>query len=179
MITFAATMAAPVWPSVKTPLAPMGTLSNRIGFLPTFVLRLCGLMISSPVRVKKVGKKISRPAWLASSVSFTFPNNLPSAATAGRRVLIATAGFAALGLVTPDFQVPNGFLPKTNGTVNYTVAASGCATQRTGAVSITSYSASQLFQINQDGAPGNFAISSTSATVPPAGVTMLCSRSLS
>jgi uncharacterized protein (TIGR03437 family) len=45
----------------------------------------------------------------------------------------------------------------TNGTVNYTVVAS--------------YSANQQFQINQDGAPGNFSISSTSATVPPAGAT--------
>jgi uncharacterized protein (TIGR03437 family) len=58
-----------------------------------------------------------------------------------------------------------------NGTVSYTVAASGCATQRTGAISVTSYTASQQFQISQDGAPGNFAISATSATVPPAGVT--------
>jgi uncharacterized protein (TIGR03437 family) len=59
----------------------------------------------------------------------------------------------------------------TNGTVNYTVAASGCATQRIGAVSVASYTANQQFQIYQDGAPGNFAISPTSATVPPAGVT--------
>jgi uncharacterized protein (TIGR03437 family) len=58
-----------------------------------------------------------------------------------------------------------------NGTVSYTVAASGCATQRAGAVSVTSYTANQQFQISQDGAPGNFAISATSATVPPAGVT--------
>ena len=59
----------------------------------------------------------------------------------------------------------------TNGTVNYTVAASGCATQRTGAITITSFTASQQFQISQTGAPGNFAISPTSATIPPAGVT--------
>jgi uncharacterized protein (TIGR03437 family) len=58
-----------------------------------------------------------------------------------------------------------------NGTVNYTVAASGCATQRSGPVTVTSYTATQQFQIYQDGAPGNFAISPTSATVPPAGVT--------
>jgi uncharacterized protein (TIGR03437 family) len=60
----------------------------------------------------------------------------------------------------------------TNSTVNYTVAASGCATQRSGAISVTSFTASQQFQINQGGAPGNFSISSTSATVPPAGVTL-------
>jgi uncharacterized protein (TIGR03437 family) len=59
----------------------------------------------------------------------------------------------------------------TNGTVNYTVAASGCATQRSGAIPVTSFTASQQFQINQDGSPGNFSISSTSATVPPAGAT--------
>lgn len=33
--------------------------------------------------------------------SFVFPSHLPSTATAGRRVLIATPGFTALGLVTP------------------------------------------------------------------------------
>jgi uncharacterized protein (TIGR03437 family) len=60
----------------------------------------------------------------------------------------------------------------TNSTVNYTVAASGCATQRSGAISVTSFTASQQFQINQGGSPGNFSISSTSATVPPAGVTL-------
>src|SRR6186997_348513 len=51
--------------------------------------------------------------------SFMFPSNLPSQTTAGRRVLIATQGFAALGLVTPDYIIPNGFLPLTNGVVNY------------------------------------------------------------
>jgi uncharacterized protein (TIGR03437 family) len=60
----------------------------------------------------------------------------------------------------------------TNGTVNYTVAASGCATQRSGAISVASYTANQQFQISQAGSPGNFAITSpTSVTVPPAGVT--------
>ena len=42
--------------------------------------------------------------------SLVFPSNLPSSTTAGRRVLIATQGFAALGLVTPDYVIPNGFL---------------------------------------------------------------------
>jgi uncharacterized protein (TIGR03437 family) len=60
----------------------------------------------------------------------------------------------------------------TNGTVNYTVAANPCATQSTGAVSVTAYAASQQFQIYQDGSPGNFAISPPSATIPPAGVTL-------
>jgi hypothetical protein len=33
-------------------------------------------------------------------------------------VLIATQGFAALGLVTPDYVIPNGFIPLANGTIN-------------------------------------------------------------
>ncbi len=51
--------------------------------------------------------------------TFIFPNNLGSTTTAGRRVLIATQGFAALGIVTPDFTVENGFLPTNGGTLNY------------------------------------------------------------
>jgi hypothetical protein len=51
--------------------------------------------------------------------TFPFVTNLPSTATAGKDVLIATQGFAQLGLVTPDYVIPNGFLPLTNGTLNY------------------------------------------------------------
>jgi hypothetical protein len=51
--------------------------------------------------------------------TFTFPANLPSAGTAGKRALIATQGFAALGLVTPDYVVPNGFLATDGATVDY------------------------------------------------------------
>ncbi len=54
----------------------------------------------------------------ATTHSFTFPSDLPGD-TAGRTFLIGTAGFAALGLVTPDYIVPNGFLFTTNGSVNY------------------------------------------------------------
>jgi hypothetical protein len=50
---------------------------------------------------------------------FQFPSNLPSSSTASRSVLIATSGFAALGLVTPDFTIPAGFIPMTGGTLNY------------------------------------------------------------
>ncbi|HTR77899.1 MAG TPA: hypothetical protein VMH39_07300, partial [Gemmatimonadaceae bacterium] len=48
-----------------------------------------------------------------------FPNDLGSNNTAGTFVLIATQGFAALNLVTPDYVVPNNFIPLTNGTINY------------------------------------------------------------
>ena len=48
-----------------------------------------------------------------------FPSDLGSNNTAGTFVLIATQGFAALNLVTPDYIMPNGFLPLTGGTINY------------------------------------------------------------
>ena len=48
-------------------------------------------------------------------VQFTFPNNLPSAATAGRRILIGTQAFADLGIITPDYVVENQFLGFRNG----------------------------------------------------------------
>lgn len=51
--------------------------------------------------------------------SFTFPGNLPSSATANKRVLIATPGFVALGLAAADYIIPNEFLPTDGGTLNY------------------------------------------------------------
>ena len=50
--------------------------------------------------------------------TFVFPTNLPTCRTSGRHILIATEGFAALGLVAPDFIIPNGFLQLPNGSVN-------------------------------------------------------------
>jgi hypothetical protein len=55
----------------------------------------------------------------ATTHSFTFPNNLPSFITQNTSVLIATQGFADLGIVTPDYIVPAGFLFTNGGTVNY------------------------------------------------------------
>lgn len=42
--------------------------------------------------------------------AFRFPKNLPNPNTANTTVLIATQGFANLGVVTPEFIVPDGFL---------------------------------------------------------------------
>jgi hypothetical protein len=55
----------------------------------------------------------------AGMKTFVFPGNLPSSATAGTRVLVATPGFAALGLVAPDFIMPANFLSVAGGTLNY------------------------------------------------------------
>ena len=48
--------------------------------------------------------------------TFIFPNNLIGS-TAGKRILIATQSFAALGLVAPDFLIPDHFVPTAGGTV--------------------------------------------------------------
>ena len=51
--------------------------------------------------------------------TFVFPTNLPSCETSTRHMLIATEGFAALGLVSPDYVIPNGFLQIPNGAVGF------------------------------------------------------------
>ena len=56
--------------------------------------------------------------------SFTFPGNLPSTATANTSVLIATQGFANLGIVAPDYIIPAGFLFTSGGTLNFANADS-------------------------------------------------------
>lgn len=50
--------------------------------------------------------------------TFNFPSGLPSD-TANKTMLIATQGFAALNLVTPDYIVPNGFFSAAGGSVNF------------------------------------------------------------
>jgi len=51
--------------------------------------------------------------------TFVFDHDLPSASTAGRHVLIATPGVAALGIVAPDYVMPVRFLPTDGGSVDY------------------------------------------------------------
>jgi hypothetical protein len=68
----------------------------------------------------------------ATSRSFAFPSDLPGdtgetmsdpyyggMSTTYKSFLIGTQGFAALGVVTPDYVVPNGFLFATNGKVTF------------------------------------------------------------
>ena len=51
--------------------------------------------------------------------TFIFDHDLGSNSTANTYMLIATQGFADLGIVTPDYIVPNGFLFLPNGTINF------------------------------------------------------------
>ena len=63
--------------------------------------------------------KTLRATDAAGPRTLTFPANLPSAGTGFTKVLVATAGFAALGIVAPDYTMPAGFLPIAGGTLNY------------------------------------------------------------
>ncbi len=65
----------------------------------------------------------------AGTRTYVFTKNLPGGScgyygcmgspTAHARVLIATSGFAALGLIAPDYVIPDGFLATGQGSVNY------------------------------------------------------------
>src|SRR6187402_331043 len=50
--------------------------------------------------------------------TFTFPSDLPGD-TDGKRMLIGTTAFAALGVVTPDYVVPNNFFDHPFGNLNF------------------------------------------------------------
>ena len=50
---------------------------------------------------------------------FVFPTNLPTCATSGKNILIATQGFLDLGLVAPDYVIPNNFVQTPGGTLNF------------------------------------------------------------
>ncbi len=53
-----------------------------------------------------------------STNTFTFTSNLQGT-TANKKFLIATSGFQALGVVVPDFVIPDGFLFTQDGSVNF------------------------------------------------------------
>ena len=86
--------------------------------------------------------------------SFTFPADLPSAATANTSVLIATQGFADLGIVTPNYIIPAGFLFTSGGTLNFGAGAD--------VVNYTALPSDGTHSVNQSGVvatatPTNFA----------------------
>ena len=99
----------------------------------------------------------------AATNTFVFRNDLPSSATSGRRVLIGTQGFAALGVIAPDYTIANNFLSTAGGSINYSD------------VSIVSYSSLPTDGATAIDAAGNpvpnlarnFAGQSASVVAPP------------
>src|SRR4030095_9061520 len=51
--------------------------------------------------------------------NYTFLEDLPEGATAGKSVLVATQAFANLGIITPDFVVQNHFVVLGDGYVDF------------------------------------------------------------
>ncbi len=96
--------------------------------------------------------------------SFDFPSALPSN-TAGRRVLIATQGFVALGSIFADYTVPDRFLPTDGGTVNF----AGVSSLTYAALPIDGVNALFSSGATAPNAPTNFAGATTS--VPASAVT--------
>ena len=97
--------------------------------------------------------------------TFTFSANLPSGSTAGRKVLLATQGFAALALVTPDYVLPNEFIATDGGTLNY----AGVDQVTYGPLPVDGVTAITRTGTPVANAPGNFA--GASASVPALSVT--------
>ena len=120
------------------------------------------------------------------SQTFTFRKDLPGGSpgdgygygmmpspTANKRVLIATQGFAALGLVTPDFVMPNGFLATGGGTLNYAgvdqITYSSLPTDGTHAIDRGSVEIPNV-ATNFAGASASVAAAAVTAFTPQAGL---------
>ena len=55
----------------------------------------------------------------ATTKTVVFPPPDPVGPTANKKFLIGSAGFKALGIVTPDYDMPNGFLFLNGGTLTF------------------------------------------------------------
>ena len=53
------------------------------------------------------------------SRQFIFPSDLPSSSTKKKFVLVGTSALFRLGLITPDYVIPDGFLPTGSGQVDF------------------------------------------------------------
>ncbi len=54
------------------------------------------------------------------TVAYTLPTGLPGAVTPGMQFLIGTQTFADMGIITPDYIVPDQFLPSLGGVIAFT-----------------------------------------------------------
>lgn len=96
--------------------------------------------------------------------TFTFSTNLPSTQTANTSVLLATQGFANLGLVTPNYIIPDGFLFTSGGaTVNF---GGGADTVNYLALPTDGRNSIDRAGTQQVNSPTNFAGQTGSVTLP-------------
>ena len=95
--------------------------------------------------------------------AFTFDRNLPGD-TSGRRMLIGTQGFAALGVVTPDYVVPNGFFFTGGGRIDF---AEGSDVWNHGALPTDGAQALSRNGTTATNSPRNFAGQTGTVSAPP------------
>ncbi|MCY7388885.1 MAG: hypothetical protein LH481_12620, partial [Burkholderiales bacterium] len=97
--------------------------------------------------------------------TFTFPSDL-AAGTANKKFLIATPAFAALGIVTPDYIMPEGFLFTGKATLNFGESASVLAYAALPTDGTQSINASGIAGANS---PTNYAgVAGSISSAPPA-----------
>ena len=94
--------------------------------------------------------------------TFTIAGNLPGSATAGTHFLIATQGFANLGIVTPDYIIPAGFVFTGGGTIDY----AGYDTVTYGALPSDGTSSITRVGVVASASPTNFAGATGTVTLP-------------
>jgi hypothetical protein len=81
--------------------------------------------------IEFVGDEDGQNFWVGHQITstgsepFLITNNLPDFFTDGKSVLVATQGYADLGLATPEFIIPNGFLSLSDGMVEFEGMSSG------------------------------------------------------
>lgn len=114
------------------------------------------------------GNFLSTNSAQGGAMSFQFPSNLPSSATASRSVLIGTTGFAALNVVAPDYTVPNNFIPINGGSLDY---ASGTDHIPLPALPVDGGTAINRNGMPMPAMPTNFAGATATLTAAPAPTT--------
>jgi hypothetical protein len=104
---------------------------------------------------------------LGAVKTFTFPADLPSSATANRRVLIASQGLAALHFIVPDYVFPDQFLATDGATLTFAgsdqVSYGPLPTDGVNGIGRTGVAATNVAT--------NFA--AASVTIPPVPVTVI------
>ncbi|OYU42750.1 MAG: hypothetical protein CFE44_22240, partial [Burkholderiales bacterium PBB4] len=99
--------------------------------------------------------------------TFNFVTNLPTSTTANKFVLVATKGFADLNNVIPDYTIPAGFVPLTNGSV----AFAGVDSFAYAALPTDGTKALNRDKSSVTNSPTNFAGATGSIPAPPVAAT--------
>jgi hypothetical protein len=108
--------------ATRTVLALPGTFhideiySNRDGTIQYVVIRDDGQNDCDSGENKWAGQLLVSTG-PGPQQNYTFPHDLSTCRTSGKRMLIGTEGFAALGIVAPDFVIPNHFVQIPQGFV--------------------------------------------------------------